>query len=526
MKTIDPYVHEFIVAESTLRFQTNKRKPALLSQNIQDFSPSIQRKTSISVTRKLINCPRNLKGFSTRCFQQQQRYQTLKLFLQRSSYDLDIAIVSDVDEIPKPYYLNRLRHCNIDTMILKAHQFKFGTHCDSGVSWYEGPKIYSRHWLQAGNFSPVTFDNLRRRSPYSLPYVENAAWHLTSFGNEYDLYRKLTSFTAANLFTTQKSLDVERLKRCTDNCYELLYRGKPLDCNETWMPKVGKRLTTISRDLPPILLKQRSQYPISWFSGLTHDVTVITSMTSKASYTHQPVFKTTKFYDIVVYFNGMSHPKQLERVTYRNVSERQPWVETFINNHTHYDSAIQQFYKKHKKFCVVRPYVNVCNDVYSVFKVGAIVDALIYDSTNIIWLDADSYIRKYLDEAFFAFTSKYQISTIGRKNFYPETGVIVFNRHKPTEYWKELKSFYTETTARNSINDIVLFHIIGASMGWLAADCAHKLAHRNEIVGYQAKDLFCPREHINVSVFHVFDYIIHRKHSDGLIHKSKKNIKH
>ena len=69
MKTIDPYVHEFIVAESTLRFQTNKRKPALLSQNIQEFSPSIQRKTSISVIRKLVNCPRNLKGFSTRCFQ-------------------------------------------------------------------------------------------------------------------------------------------------------------------------------------------------------------------------------------------------------------------------------------------------------------------------------------------------------------------------------------------------------------------------------------------------------------------------
>lgn len=275
MKTIDPYVHEFIVAESTLRFQTNKTKAALLSQNIQDFSPSIQAKTSISVTRTLLNCPRNLKGFSTRCFQQQQRYETLKLFLERSSYDLDIAIVSDVDEIPKPYYLDRLRHCNFDTMILKAHQFKFGAHCDSGVSWYEGPKIYSRQWLQAGNFSPVTFDNLRRRSPHSLPYVVNAAWHLTSFGNEYDLYRKLTSFGAANRFSTQKSLDIERLKRCTADCYELLYRGQPLDCNESWMPKVGKRLTTISRDLPPILLEQRSQYPVSWFSRLV----TITSMT-------------------------------------------------------------------------------------------------------------------------------------------------------------------------------------------------------------------------------------------------------
>ena len=272
MITIDSYVTEFLVSESPFRFQTHKRKPSILSTNMTLLPLSIRKKTFVQMVNSLRGCPRTVSGFSPRCFQQVQRLATLEMFLSRSSSDSDIAIVSDVDEIPKPEYLKTMRFCKFDALILRAHQFKFGLHCDSGVSWYEGPKLYSRKWLD-NNHTAVSFDNLRRRSPYSLPHVYNAAWHLTSFGNEHELHRKLISFTAANLFRTPYSLDKSRLKQCMAGCYELLHKGSPSPCDAPSIPRVGQKLSALPDDLPQDMKQNLDRYPLSWSQYLQKDQT-------------------------------------------------------------------------------------------------------------------------------------------------------------------------------------------------------------------------------------------------------------
>lgn len=522
MATIETYVTEFLVSESTFRFQTHKRKPSILSQNMTLLPLSIRRKTFVQVVKNFRGCPVTVSGFSPRCFQQVQRLTTLDMFLSRSSSDSDIAIVSDVDEIPKPEYLNIMRFCEFDALILRAHQFKFGLHCDSGVSWYEGPKLYSRKWLD-NNHTAVSFDNLRRRSPYSLPYVYNAAWHLTSFGSEHELHRKLISFTAANLFRTPYSLDKSRLKRCMAGCYELLYKGNPASCDEPSIPKVGRKISTLPDDLPRDIKQNLHHYPSSWSQYLTK-MRVVTSITSETTYYDHPVFKTTNIYALTAYFNGVQPPKKRRNVEYHNVSELQAWVETFIEKTSHSQSKLQRFYRSHPHMCIVRPFVNVCHDIFTVYKVGAIVDAVTsHKFTYVIWLDADSYIRKPLDSLFFAFPAKYQISTIGRKQFYPETGITVFNTFKPTDYIEQLKSFYTRSSFDFVVNDVVLFSKLSATFGFFAVDCMSSLVHREEVKGYQAKNLYCPGEDENVSTFHLFDYIVHRKLSNGLIHRALWN---
>ena len=87
-----------------------------------------------------------------------------------------------------------------------------------------GPKMYAVRWLNRSSWDAKGFDSMRpvtlyavparsesaaaldaRHPPpapwqagrWSLPYVSEAAWHLTSFGSTEELLRKLTSFGAA-----------------------------------------------------------------------------------------------------------------------------------------------------------------------------------------------------------------------------------------------------------------------------------------------------------------------------------------
>jgi len=265
MNTLQPVVHKFLVSESTLRFQTNSKKDAILSDNIHNFPKSIQEMTYIKIINTLQDCPLTITRFSSRCFQQIQRFETLNMFLSHSEFGNDMAIVSDTDEIARPNIVRYISECNIDAVIMKAHQYKFGLHCDSGNIWYEGPKIYSRRWIRQQKFTAKTFDNMRRRSTFSLPFIKNAAWHLTSFGTVDELHRKLTSFTAANLFHTNFSLNKNRLEKCTSKCFELLHNGKPSKCLINTELKVGKLLKNFPKNIPSDLYENHKSYPSSWY---------------------------------------------------------------------------------------------------------------------------------------------------------------------------------------------------------------------------------------------------------------------
>ena len=314
MRVLHPVVAGFLVTEASIRFQTAKSKPTLLSDGLSagTLPPYMREKTAVRVLgsdvaesrckgRVLIGGSQGgvRKRYSGRCFQQQQRLATLEMFLERAGPD-DLAVVSDVDEIARPEVLSSLASCHPYSqgagpmeegggLVLSARQFKFGVHCDTGYVWYEGPKVYAARFLRREQrqrpWTAQSFDDLRRVGAFSLATQPRGAWHLTSFGSTLELHRKLTSFGAANLFAQEGALDIDRLTACTARCFELLDRGAPSACpplatnrSHGWRKRMGgrlpprlpgRRITQLAgAELPPPLLAHLEDFPASWFAFL------------------------------------------------------------------------------------------------------------------------------------------------------------------------------------------------------------------------------------------------------------------
>jgi len=299
MHTLHPVVAGFLVSESSVRFQTMLSKPALLSDGIRggELPSYMHDKTRVEVLSAADcekHCPtRSRSRYSGRCFQALQRFVTLQMLLRHAAPD-DLALVADVDEIARPELLGTMRRCHPfgagsrliedgGIFVMKARQFKFGVHCDTGEVWHQGPKLYSVRWLRAreaseGPWTSSAFDELRTLGSYGAPTVTGAAWHLTSFGSTEQLVRKLTSFGAANLFSAPHALDPVRIEACTSRCLELLDRGKPSMCHDQSARRpprlTGVRLRELpGADLPPALLEQPGDFPPSWFAFLAHNAT-------------------------------------------------------------------------------------------------------------------------------------------------------------------------------------------------------------------------------------------------------------
>jgi hypothetical protein len=174
MLTLDASVDGFLVSEATVCFQTRTTKPALLTEAIAagTLPAALARKAAVKVVTREVgaaSCP-DMVGrgrshrYSPRCFQAVQRYATLELLATRAASD-DLVLVSDVDEIASPSVVRLLQACapfprwrpsapnayidggHTASLWLEVHQHKYGVHCDTGASWFEGPRVYLAGWL-------------------------------------------------------------------------------------------------------------------------------------------------------------------------------------------------------------------------------------------------------------------------------------------------------------------------------------------------------------------------------------------
>jgi hypothetical protein len=180
MKTLDALVDGFLVTESTICFQTRKRKEAHLTKALASgqIAPHLARRTFVKVLTEAdehaAGCDRGAHkataaGYSTRCFQAIQRHALINLLFGVHAGADDLAIVADVDEIATPSVVQLLRECApfpslqgggggsgnelrstamIDmqvpfaSIVLVSRQKKYGAHCDAGETWNDGPHVF------------------------------------------------------------------------------------------------------------------------------------------------------------------------------------------------------------------------------------------------------------------------------------------------------------------------------------------------------------------------------------------------
>ena len=349
MRSMQHVVAGFLVVEATSTYNAVNTgsspgdapdKPALLTNALESGAwpadlANMTRVRVLSAAAERAWCKQRmnrLEAFKgpTGCYESRHRYALLELLFSVAAPG-DVAILADVDELASPSAVRMLLRCapwwgdetratNLTALesesgawpadlanmtrvmsplparyVLLSWELKFGVHCWPGAAeWMNGPHAVSVSWLRAAvsRLSAMEYRFLRERQMWRNPTVKGAGWHLTSWGEPWELRRKLTTWGHADMFQEKQHagvLDAARLERCARNCLSPLG-----DLDQTW-PAGGKKpawhapatpcanrsgprelrlrgtvLTnaTLSRaTLPTYLLNHRADYP-SYFRYL------------------------------------------------------------------------------------------------------------------------------------------------------------------------------------------------------------------------------------------------------------------
>ena len=297
VETLAGVVDHFLAAESTTTHTTDRRKPLLLTEAISGgrIPPRI---SHVNITAVVVDFDverqrfcRGLQGGNiVKCMENLQRFKLVEKLIDMAATD-DLALFGDVDEIARPSVVSMLSQCNPFAglhappyYILTLTLFKYGVHCDHGNAFNLGTRLFGMRHLQ------LEYGHYRAANPAVLatmsasftatrlatrqPIIREAGWHLTSFGEPWELKRKLNTWLHANMFKGWQ-IDVDQLERCMRFCLDLLDRSKrhPALCASRDDPQSvrlpGRVVERIEQaDLPPPLVAYTSDYPASWMRYL------------------------------------------------------------------------------------------------------------------------------------------------------------------------------------------------------------------------------------------------------------------
>mmetsp|Transcript_28527 Transcript_28527/g.69478 ORF Transcript_28527/g.69478 Transcript_28527/m.69478 type:complete len:420 (-) Transcript_28527:70-1329(-) len=236
------------------------------------------------------------------------------------------------------------------------------------------------------------------------------------------------------------------------------------------------------------------------------------------------------------YYNGAGVRPQLQFVEWIDLDVVQPWAGVFVLEQRRSNSSVQRAYRKRRYTCVA-PAVDLstCSDVFTVYKVASIFDAVQARAAQyLIWVDLDTFFQRPLDSAFWRWTTKYSVVTIGaRPPHNPETGIIFLNVARTQELVWLARNAYSNTRYQaliGGVNDVQVFGFLLARMvdvGWFAVGCrssvsADRKASRSWLADSVAYDphgyQYCPSEASSksqVSPFNLLEYITHLKNHSG-----------
>ena len=287
---------------------------------------------------------------------------------------------------------------------------------------------------------------------------------------------------------------------------------------------------------------------------VARNVRFVSSMPLTALDSSHPIFKSA-IGPLWVYVNGhafgdVTAPRRRRSLLQLiNLSSAQPWADTFRVGQASKHSCVQLRYRYGLWKCIAPWWSgHICSDVLTAYKVAALADAYCrFVCDDIVWLDADAFLVRPDVSPMLEWMRSFDVVTIGRKHYYPETGVLFLNGRsaQARELVVSVVSLYREisslserdakgcTAAKDGINDVQAFAQGFAAdpairVGWLAVGCPSNGTIQRRISQYQvplgSNDVYCPAENAQVSPFHAFKYVVHEKNQRGLVHQQDASL--
>ena len=132
----------------------------------------------------------------------------------------DIIIIADLDEIPDPNTLLKIKQQNIKLNIIKLELdfYYYNLHSKFQQKWYHTKMINYDKFIELN----ISCSDIRMRN--NIPIITNGGWHLSYFGNSQFIQNKLQQF-AHQEFNSDKFTNLEIIQKKIDDCTDLF--GRP-----------------------------------------------------------------------------------------------------------------------------------------------------------------------------------------------------------------------------------------------------------------------------------------------------------
>jgi beta-1,4-mannosyl-glycoprotein beta-1,4-N-acetylglucosaminyltransferase len=224
LEVLYPYVDQFIICESTRTF-SGRPKDLWYEKNKERFSKYHDKIVHIIVD----DMPVSNNAWD---LEKHQRQSISRGF--SSMEDSDIILLSDVDEIPNPLLLERMRNTALDRLYCLKQDFYY----------YGLTTLVNRTWCKAKVF-PYSFYKqhpdleLCRMSFFNVAF-NDGGWHLSYFGNEQFISNKIKNFSHqeynSEKYTNEETI-AERMKQGINLFDDKKFEVIPIDQNTNLPPK-------------------------------------------------------------------------------------------------------------------------------------------------------------------------------------------------------------------------------------------------------------------------------------------------
>lgn len=228
LNTLNDIVDKFVIAEAT-RTHSNKPKKLFFEENRDRF-----KKFEDKIIYLVVDEFPEFKNSWT--YENYQRNYIAKALVECD--EEDIIMISDVDEIPHPDIIHRLKGDGV-YCLLQDMYFFFVNYADiKHLIWRGGTKVFRYKELINNRLDESLVKYNEKTFPRSLnkgstltkfrlydgcQYVENGGWHFSYMGGINAIQEKLRSFSHQE-FNNSKMLDGKRLQKCLENGEDIFGR--------------------------------------------------------------------------------------------------------------------------------------------------------------------------------------------------------------------------------------------------------------------------------------------------------------
>jgi len=133
--------------------------------------------------------------------------------------DSDVIIISDLDEIPDPRTLYKIKNGEIivDINILQMDFYYYNLNTKVGNKWHHSKILTYKKYVDL----KMSCNDIRK---LNLPVINNGGWHLSYFGDKNFIKNKLENFSHQE-FNNSEYTDLDKIEKRVQNNVDLFNRN-------------------------------------------------------------------------------------------------------------------------------------------------------------------------------------------------------------------------------------------------------------------------------------------------------------